>query len=45
VVRSLQHLRNEKSKSFVVGFFNGDLKVFDGKDEGVSELISVSGLH
>jgi hypothetical protein len=32
VLSSLCHSKNEKPKTFVAGFFNGDLKVFDGKN-------------
>lgn len=31
---------NEKAKTYVVGFFNGDLKVFDKHDN--KEVISVN---
>jgi hypothetical protein len=34
---------NEKAKTYVVGFFNGDLKVFSKHDH--SEVLSVKGLH
>ena len=33
---------NEKSKSYAVGFFNGDLKLYNSKH---AELLSVSQLH
>lgn len=39
VVKSLSHIMNEKAKTYVVGFFNGDLKVFDKHDN--KEVISV----
>ena len=33
VIRSLYHGKNDKTRSYVVGFFNGDIKLFDGKDK------------
>jgi hypothetical protein len=34
---------NEKAKTYVVGFFNGDLKVFSKHDN--KEVLSVKSLH
>lgn len=34
---------NEKEKTYIVGFFNGDLKVFNKHDH--SELLEVKKLH
>lgn len=34
---------NEKAKTYIVGFFNGDLKVFSKKDH--SELLEIKQLH
>lgn len=31
-IKSLSHVMNEKAKTYVVGFFNGDLKVFSKND-------------
>lgn len=45
MLRSLHHLKNEKAKTYVAGFFNGDLKVFDGKDSSSKELLCVSKFH
>lgn len=39
VIKSLSHIMNEKAKTYVVGFFNGDLKVFDKNDH--KEVFSV----
>jgi hypothetical protein len=38
-------LKNEKAKTYVAGFFNGDLKLFDGKEGANTELFSASKLH
>jgi hypothetical protein len=43
VVKSLSHIMNEKAKTYIVGFFNGDLKVFDKQDH--KEVFSVRQLH
>ena len=43
VVKSLSHIMNEKEKTYVVGFFNGDLKVFDKHEN--KEVFSVRQLH
>jgi hypothetical protein len=42
-IRSLSHIMNEKAKTYVVGFFNGDLKVFDKATH--AEIFSVKQLH
>lgn len=34
---------NEKSKTYIVGFFNGDVKVFNKHDH--SELLNIKQLH
>lgn len=41
-IAPLTHIVNEKAKSYCVGFFNGDVKVYDSKH---AELLSVSQLH
>ena len=42
-IRALNHVLNEKAKSFAVTFFNGDVKVFhSGSDK---EVLSVKSLH
>ena len=33
VIRALSHHRNEKARSYVTGFSNGDLKILDGKEK------------
>ena len=38
----LNHFLNEKAKSYVVGFMNGDIKVFDHKH---AELLKVTSMH
>ena len=38
-IGSLRHIMNQKGKSYVAGFFNGDVKLFDTKHQ---ELLSVS---
>jgi hypothetical protein len=38
-IRSLSHIMNEKAKTYVVGFFNGDLKVFDKHNH--QEVLSI----
>lgn len=38
-IAPLSHILNEKAKSYCVGFFNGDVKVYDSKH---AELLSVS---
>ena len=32
VIKSLQHIKNVKARSYVAAFFNGDVKIFDGKE-------------
>jgi hypothetical protein len=39
----LRHIANEKAKTYVVAFFNGDVKVFSKHDH--SEVLSVKQLH
>lgn len=41
-IASLSHILNEKAKSYAVGFFNGDVKVYGS---GHAELLSVVQLH
>jgi len=41
-IAPLNHIMNEKSKSYAVGFFNGDLKLYSSRH---AELINVSQLH
>ena len=43
-IRRLCHGKNDKARSYVVGFFNGDLKLYDGKDKP-EEKLSISSLH
>ncbi len=48
VLKSLSHLKNLKAKTFVAAFFNGDIKLIDGKDgknDSQKELFIVSKLH
>ena len=33
VLKALSHHRNEKARSYVAAFFNGDIKILDGKDK------------
>jgi hypothetical protein len=42
---ALKSLRNTKVNCYAVGFFNGDMKIYDGKDSQPKELISVTQLH
>lgn len=42
-IRALSHILNEKPKTYSVGFFNGDIKVFSKKDN--KEIINVKQLH
>ena len=42
-IKSLSHILNEKAKTYVVGFFNGDIKAFNKKDH--SEILNVKQLH
>ena len=32
VIRSLHHQKNVKARTYIATFFNGDIKIFDGKD-------------
>ena len=41
-IAPLTHIVNEKVKSYAVGFFNGDVKVYGS---GHAELLNVSQLH
>ena len=41
-IAPLAHIVNEKSKSYAVGFFNGDVKLYSA---GHAELLSVTQLH
>jgi hypothetical protein len=45
VLRALSHHRNEKARSYVAAFFNGDLKILDGKDKTHQEMLVVQKLH
>eukprot|EP00347_Sterkiella_histriomuscorum_P003660 403363437 len=42
-IRSLSHIMNEKAKTYIVGFFNGDVKVFSKNDH--QELLNIKQLH
>lgn len=42
-ISALSHILNEKAKTYVVTFFNGDLKVFSKNDN--NEVLSVKQLH
>ena len=44
-ISSLKHEKNIKAKSYVAAFFNGDLKVLDGKDKNHKEVLLISKLH
>lgn len=44
-IRALHHEKNLKAKTYVTAFFNGDVKIFDGKDKSHKELLYVSKLH
>ena len=39
VISNLTHIVNEKAKSYAVGFFNGDVKLFNARHD---EILSVS---
>ena len=41
-IASLKHILNEKAKSYAVGFFNGDVKVYGS---GHAELLNVTQMH
>lgn len=41
-IAPLAHIVNEKAKSYAVGFFNGDIKVYSSEH---AELLNVSQLH
>jgi len=41
-IAPFKHILNEKAKSYVVGYFNGDVKLYNSKH---AELLSVSQLH
>ena len=45
MLKSLNHFKNLKAKTFVAAFFNGDVKLIDGKDKNQKELLTVSKLH
>jgi len=45
VIKSLCHVKNVKAKTYAVAFFNGDVKLYNGKDEKHNELLSVTNLH
>ena len=45
VIRALSHHRNEKARSYVTAFSNGDLKILDGKEKTHQEMVFVQGLH
>tara|TARA_B110000285_G_C14884841_1_gene495683 strand:+ start:491 stop:676 length:186 start_codon:yes stop_codon:yes gene_type:complete len=34
-----------KAKTYVAGFFNGDIKIFDGKDKNHTELAHLTRVH
>jgi hypothetical protein len=38
-IKSLSHVLNEKAKTYLVGFFNGDLKIFSKHDH--TELLNI----
>lgn len=42
---SLSHLKNTKAKTYACAFFNGDVKIYDGKDADHKELLVVQNLH
>ena len=39
VIKSLSHFKNVKARSYIAAFFNGDVKLYDGKDSGSQEEI------
>lgn len=41
-IAPLSHIINEKTKSYAVGFFNGDVKVFGS---GHAELLNITQMH
>ena len=41
-ISSLSHIENKKAKSYAVGFFNGDVKVYDSKH---NEVLNATKLH
>lgn len=45
VLRAMSHHRNEKARTYVAAFYNGDLKILDGKDKTHKEMLVVSKLH
>ena len=45
VIRTLHYENNIEAASYVAGFFNGDIKIFDGKDKNHKEIQNVTGLH
>jgi len=44
-LKALSHFKNLKAKTYVAAFFNGDIKIYDGKDKDHKEIITVAGLH
>lgn len=45
VIESLKHDKNIKAKTYAAAFFNGDVKIIDGKDKNHKELVVLSKLH
>ena len=44
-LRSLSSLRSNKASLYAVSFFNGDVKIYDGKDTSGKEILSATNLH
>lgn len=44
-LKALHHEKNLKAKTYVAGFFNGDIKIFDGKDKNHTELAHLTRVH
>jgi hypothetical protein len=45
VIKSLQHIKNVKARSYVAAFFNGDIKIFDGKEAAKQTEVYVKSQH
>ena len=45
VLKSLNHLKNLKARSYVAAFFNGDIKIYDGKDDKKHNEVHVISKH
>jgi len=45
VLRALCHQKNVKAKTYCAAFFNGDVKIYDGKDVNHKELVHITNFH